>query len=200
MHQKHMSQHNFLPPCRIRAITTLPRHAGIIPYLFLEINARIGTYSVIRFRNESKYSMTHMLNPTLIKLNVHALLQLWLNSKRIPLDGEYIRDISQNDPLFLSLLFLGSISIRIFLSSYPLKRIHFVMRWSSFFLSHKYSVHFSLVPSRRTTCKSLSKKITIKTLSSILYHRWAEIEYFFTLIPYHRWAETELMNEKLNKL
>ena len=130
----------------------------------------------IKFRNKSEYSMTHMLNPTLVKLNMYDLTQLWLNSKWILLDREYIRDISQNNLLLLYLLFLVSISISTFLSSYPLKRIHFVMWWSSFFLSHKYLVDFSFVPSRRTTHKTLSEKTIIKTLSSILYHRWAEIE------------------------
>ena len=59
---------------------------------------------------------------------------------------------------------------------------------------------FSFVPSRRTICKSSSEKTTTKTLSSILYHRLAEIEYFFTLIPYHHWAETKLTYGNLNKL
>jgi hypothetical protein len=53
-----------LPPC------------GIIPYK--GDNSKISSqdigvfaYSIIKFRNKSKYSVTHMLDPTLVKLNMH---------------------------------------------------------------------------------------------------------------------------------
>ena len=46
-----------------------------------------------------------------------------------------------------------------------------------FFLSESQVLSsFSFVPLRRTKCKTLSEKTIIKTLSSILYHRWAETE------------------------
>ena len=127
-----------------------------------------------KFRNKFEYSMTHMLNPTLVKLNMYDLSQFLMNSKWILPDGEYIRDISQNNLLLLYLLFFGSISISTFLFKTFFKKNTLFLRWPSFFMSRKYSVHF--FPSWRTTCKYLSKKTIIKTLSSILYHHWAEIE------------------------
>ena len=107
-----MSQHNFLPPCRISTLPVLPRHAGIISHLF---QTNMSGLAHIKFRNKSEYFITHMLNPTLVKLNMYDLSQLWTNSKWILLDGEYIRDISQNNLLLLYLLFFGSISISTFL-------------------------------------------------------------------------------------
>ena len=130
----------------------------------------------IKFRNKSEYFMTHMFNPTLVKLNMYDLSQLWTNSKWILLDEEYIRDISQNNLLLLYLLFFGSISISIFLFKIFFKENILPLVMTFFLYESQVLRSFSFVPSRRTTCKSLSEKTTIKTLSSILYHRWAEIE------------------------
>ena len=131
----------------------------------------------IKFRNKSEYSITHMFNPTLVKLAMHELSQLWLNSKSIPLDWEYITDISRNELLLLYLPFMDQYPWVLFFLSHSLQRTHSLMRWLSFFLSEsQVPSSFSFVPSRTTRLKSLSEKIIIKTLSSILYHRWTEIE------------------------
>ena len=122
---------------------------------------------------------------------MYNLSQLWTNSKWILLDGEYIRDISQNNLLLLYLLFFGSISISTFLFKTFFKENTLSLVITFFLYESQVLSSFSFVASRRITCKSLSEKTT-KTLSSILYHRLAEIEYFFTLIPYHHWAKTEL--------
>ena len=97
-----MSHHNFLPPCRISTMPTLSRHAGY----FILFQSKMSGSVHIKFRNKSEYSMTHMLNSTLVKLNMYDLSQFWMNSKWILLDREYIRDISQNELLLLYLLFL----------------------------------------------------------------------------------------------
>ena len=49
----------------------------------------------IKFRNKSEYSMTHMLNSTLVKLNMYDLSQFWMNSKLILLDRENIREFPE---------------------------------------------------------------------------------------------------------
>ena len=119
----------------------------------------------IKFRNKSEYFITHMLNPTLVKLNMYDLSQLWTNSKWILLDGEYIRDISQNNLLLLYLFFLGSISISTFLFK-PFFKENTLSHAMVFFLFESQVISsFSFIPSRRTTCKSLSEKTTIKILS-----------------------------------
>ena len=151
---------------------TLPRHAG---YFILFQTKMLGSVH-IKFRNKSEYFMTHMLNPTLVKLNMYDLSQLWMNSEWILLDREYIRDISQNNLLLLYLLFFGSISISTFLFKTFFKENTLSLVITFFLYESQVLSSFSLVPSRRIPCKSLSEKTTTKTLSSILYHRWAEIE------------------------
>ena len=50
---------------------------GYYLILFPDINARIGSYSIIKFRNKSKYSMTHILqNRWVNRLRIRVLL--WL--------------------------------------------------------------------------------------------------------------------------
>jgi len=72
--------------------------------------------------------------------------------------------------------FLGSTSISTFLFKSFFKE-NTLSHAMTFFLSESQVLSlFSFVPSKRTTCKTLSEKTIIKTLSSILYRRWAEIE------------------------
>ena len=52
---------------------TLSRHAG---YFILFQTEKMSGSVHIKFRNKSEYSMTHMLNPTLVKLNMYDLSQL----------------------------------------------------------------------------------------------------------------------------
>ena len=118
---------------------------------------------------------THMFNPTLVKLNTHDLYNFdWTQNEFYLI--EYIRDISQNDLLLLYLLFLGSIPISTFHFK-PFFKENTLSHVMTFFLSKSQVLSsFSFAPSRSTKCKSLSEKTTIKTLSSILYHHWAEIK------------------------
>ena len=129
---------------------------------------------ISKFRNKSEYSMTHMLNPTLVKLNMYDLSQVWINSKWILLDREYIRDISQNKHLFLYLPVVYQYPWVLSFQAILYREDTF--SWNVLLSFWVASTQFIFFPWRRTTCKSLSKKTTIKTLSSILYHRWAEIE------------------------
>ena len=101
-----MGHHNFLPPCRISIMPTLPCHAGIISYFF---QTKMSGSVHIKFRNKSEYSMTYMLNPTLVKLKkvwlITTLNELKMNSTWWRVHKRHL----------LYLLFFGSISISIFL-------------------------------------------------------------------------------------
>ena len=145
-----MSHHNFLPPCRISTMPTLSRHAGY----FILFQTKMSGSVHIKFRNKSEYSMTHMLNPTLVKLNMYDLSQLSMNSKWILLDREYIRDISQNNLLLLYLLFLGSISMSTFLFK-PFFTENIFSHVMTFFLSESQvpnSISFILQGQHGTLC------------------------------------------------
>ena len=72
--------------------------------------------------------------------------------------------------------FRGAISMSTFLFK-PFFKENTLSHAMVFFLFESQVISsFSFIPSRRTTRKTLSEKTIIKTLSSILYHRWAEIE------------------------
>jgi len=49
---------------------TLSRHASY----FILFQTKISGSVHIKFRNKSEYSMTHMLNPTLLKLIIYLLI------------------------------------------------------------------------------------------------------------------------------
>ena len=142
--------------------------------------------------------MRHMLNTTLVKIAMHDISQLWMNSKSFFLDREYIRGISHNELLLLYLLFLDLYPWVLFLSNRSLKRIHFLMRWSSFFLSHKYPVH--CLSSFKDNIELFVWKVNnqyFKFYSISPLDRNRIIFYINSISPLGR---KELMYGKLNKL
>jgi len=135
-----MSHHNFLPPCRISTMPTLSRHAGY----FILFQTKMSGSVHIKFRNKSEYSMTHMLNPTLVKLNMYWLITTLTELKMNSSWSREHKRISWTKLLLLYLLFLDQYPRVLFFSRHSLKRIHFLLWWPSFFMSRKYSVHFLL--------------------------------------------------------
>ena len=91
--------------------------------------------------------MTHMLNPTLVKLNIYDLSQLWLNSKWILLDRENIREFPELSS-YCSIFFSWINVLEYFSFQAIPYRDHILscndlfLSESYFFLSHKYPVHF----------------------------------------------------------
>ena len=142
-----------------------------------------------------------MLNPTLVKLNMYNLSQLWTNSKWILLDGEYIRDISQNNLLLLYLLFFGSISI----STFPFKPFFYreYIFWCNDFLSFWvtstqfiFFCPFKKDYMQNFVWKDNNQNFKFYSISPLGRNRIKHLSSTSKL--HHRWAETELMYRKQN--
>jgi hypothetical protein len=97
----------------------------------------VFAYSIIKFRNKSEYSVTHMFNPTLVKLSRHIT---YYNSYYI----DWNHTLSS---------FIGSISLNSFLSSHCLKE-NIVPHTMTFLhnLSLGFSSSESQVPSLFSFC------------------------------------------------
>ena len=148
---------------------TLSRHAG---YFILFQTKMLGSVH-IKFRNKSEYFMTHMLNPTLVKLNIYDLSQLWLNSKWILLDRENIREFPELSS-YCS-IFFSWINIHEYFSFQAILYRDHILSCNGLLSFWVISTQYIFFRSFKKNNMEIFvwKKINI---SSILYHRWVEIE------------------------
>jgi len=127
--------------------------------------------------------MTHMLNPTLVKLNIYDLSQLWLNSKWILLDRENIREFPELSS-YCS-IFFSWINIHEYFSFQAILYRDHILSCNGLLSFWVISTQYIFFRSFKKNIMEIFvwKKINI---SSILYHRWAEIEYniLFFIQPY----------------
>ena len=96
----------------------------------------LTTYPIIKFRNKFEYSLTHMIIPTLVKLNMHITFTILISKT---FHEEYI-NISQTR-LSLIYPFLGSISPNSFLLK-PFFKENIVPHAMTLFLYHLLSHNY----------------------------------------------------------
>ena len=128
----------------------------------------------IKFRNKSEYFMTHMLNPTLVKLNMYDLSQFWMNSKWILLDRENIREFPELSS-YCS-IFFSWINIHEYFSFQAILYRDHILSCNGLLPFWVISTQYIFFRSFKKNNMEIFvwKKINI---SSILYHRWVEIEH-----------------------
>ena len=143
-----------------------------------------------------------MLSLTLVKLAVHALLHLWLNSKYILFDRMYIRDISQTKLLLLYLLFLDQYPWVLFLLSHSFTDNTFsdaMTFFLSFWVTSTQFIFFSPFKKdymQNFVWKDNNHNFKFCSISPLGRNRIKHLSSTSKL--HHHWAETELMYWKHN--